>query len=204
MASKKPATNQELDDLFAQVEGGENHPSGSNQKSEKNAAQSTADADEDVFADLKSQLNVPSRSSTPRVSSSTTSIHKNTPTSSNSGRSSEEKATASLGLEADQKTQRTPSAPISASQQGTDIAASENSNKGSGWWGGLSGLSSFASSAVKQAQGAVEQLQKNEEAQKWVEQAKGNVGLLKGLGMSGTTQILGLGNDVLILPQEMI
>ncbi len=52
---------------------------------------------------------------------------------------------------------------------------------GGGWWGGLL---STATAAVSQAQAAVKEIKKNEEAQKWAEQMKGNVGALKGLGMS--------------------
>ena len=161
--------------MFAQIEGGDGDTP---QKTGKANASTAAEAEEDVFADLKSQLNVPSRSSTPHIASSTASAPKFTPTSSQSGRSSEEKATSGTNLEAEQKTPRAPPTSAPASQRNTE----ESTNKAGGWWGGLSGLSSFASSAVKQAQGAVEQLQKNEEAQKWVEQARGNVGILKGLG----------------------
>jgi hypothetical protein len=35
---------------------------------------------------------------------------------------------------------------------------------------------------VSQAQAAVKDLQKNEEAQKWAEQVRGNVGALRGFG----------------------
>jgi hypothetical protein len=48
-----------------------------------------------------------------------------------------------------------------------------------GWWGGLL---STATAAVSQAQAAVKDLQKNEEAQKWAEQVRGNVGALRGFG----------------------
>jgi hypothetical protein len=48
-----------------------------------------------------------------------------------------------------------------------------------GWWGGLL---STASAAVKQAEAAVKEIQKNEEAQRWAEQVKGNVGALRGIG----------------------
>ena len=41
-----------------------------------------------------------------------------------------------------------------------------------------------ATAAAKQAEAAVKEIQKNEEAQKWAEQMRGNVGALRGLGMS--------------------
>ena len=47
------------------------------------------------------------------------------------------------------------------------------------WWGGLVAT---ASAAVRQAEAAVKEIQKNEEAQKWAEQVRGNVGALRGLG----------------------
>ena len=50
---------------------------------------------------------------------------------------------------------------------------------GGGWWGGLL---STATAAVSQAQAAVKEIQKNEEAQRWAEQVRGNVGVLKGFG----------------------
>lgn len=56
-------------------------------------------------------------------------------------------------------------------------------NTGGGWWGGIFAT---ASAAMKQAEAAVKEIQKNEEAQKWAEHVRGNVGVLKGLGMLGT------------------
>ncbi|KIW61391.1 hypothetical protein PV05_01520 [Exophiala xenobiotica] len=50
---------------------------------------------------------------------------------------------------------------------------------GGGWWGGIL---STASAAVHQAQAAAKEIQKNEEAQKWADQVRGNVGLLRGFG----------------------
>ena len=52
---------------------------------------------------------------------------------------------------------------------------------GGGWWGGLVGA---ASAAVKQAEALAKEIQKNEEAQRWAEQVKGNVGALRGFGTS--------------------
>jgi hypothetical protein len=53
-------------------------------------------------------------------------------------------------------------------------------SSGGGWWGGLL---STASAAVSQAQAAVKEIQKNEDAQKWADQLRGNVGVLRGFGM---------------------
>jgi hypothetical protein len=50
---------------------------------------------------------------------------------------------------------------------------------GGGWWGGLL---STATAAMKQAEAAVKEIQRTEEAQKWAEQVRGNVGALRDLG----------------------
>ncbi|WEW58882.1 hypothetical protein PRK78_004350 [Emydomyces testavorans] len=50
---------------------------------------------------------------------------------------------------------------------------------GGGWWGGIFAT---ASAAMKQAEAAVKEIQKNEEAQRWADHVRGNVGVLKGLG----------------------
>lgn len=39
-----------------------------------------------------------------------------------------------------------------------------------------------ASAAVKQAEALAKEIRENEEAQRWAEQVKGNVGALRGLG----------------------
>lgn len=51
---------------------------------------------------------------------------------------------------------------------------------GGGWWGGFL---STATAAVSQASAAVKEIQRNEEAQKWADQVRGNVGALRGLGL---------------------
>ena len=59
-------------------------------------------------------------------------------------------------------------------QQGGDAGGS-----GGGWFGGFFAT---ASAAMKQAEAAVKEIQQNEEAQKWAQQVKGNVGALKEIG----------------------
>jgi hypothetical protein len=51
-----------------------------------------------------------------------------------------------------------------------------------GWGGIVATATATASAAVKQAEAAVKEIQKNEEALKWAEQVKGNVGALRGFG----------------------
>ena len=50
---------------------------------------------------------------------------------------------------------------------------------GGGWWGSLV---KTATAAAKQAEAAVKEIQQNEEAKRWTEQVRGNVGALRGLG----------------------
>jgi hypothetical protein len=52
--------------------------------------------------------------------------------------------------------------------------------QGGGWWGGIFAT---ASAAMKQAEAAVKEIQNNEEAQRWAQQVKGNVGALRDFGM---------------------
>jgi len=53
-------------------------------------------------------------------------------------------------------------------------------SSGGGWWGSVF---STASAAVKQAEAIAKEIRQNEEAQRWAEQVKGNVGALRGFGM---------------------
>ena len=55
----------------------------------------------------------------------------------------------------------------------------QEQSSGGGWWGGIFAT---ASAAVKQAEALAKEIQKNEEAQRWAEQVKGNVGAIRGFG----------------------
>ncbi|KAJ8129706.1 hypothetical protein O1611_g3924 [Lasiodiplodia mahajangana] len=62
---------------------------------------------------------------------------------------------------------------------GTSSASSERRR----WWGGIfATATATASAAMKQAEAAYKEIQQNEEAKKWAEQVRGNVGALRGLG----------------------
>ncbi|EEH16244.2 hypothetical protein PABG_06331 [Paracoccidioides brasiliensis Pb03] len=69
------------------------------------------------------------------------------------------------------------------SSEAEDTPTSEEPTKsgggGGGWWGGLFAT---ASAAVKQAEAAVKEIKQNEEALKWADQVRDNVGVLRGLG----------------------
>lgn len=64
----------------------------------------------------------------------------------------------------------------------------QQETQGGGWWGGLFAT---ASAAMKQAEAAVKEIQNNEEAQRWAQQVKGNVGALKDFGTFISVPYLG-------------
>ncbi|KAF7719887.1 Uncharacterized protein PECH_000952 [Penicillium ucsense] len=74
----------------------------------------------------------------------------------------------------EQPKQETAPGPAASQQQ-----EQNQSGGGGGWWGGLFAV---AGAAVKQAEAAVKEIQKNEEAQRWAQQVKGNVGALRDFG----------------------
>ena len=61
-----------------------------------------------------------------------------------------------------------------------DAPEADASASSGGWWGGIMAT---ASAAVKQAENLAKEIQKNEEAQRWAEQVKGNVGALRSYGI---------------------
>ena len=83
--------------------------------------------------------------------------------------------------------------PSSSGETGEESAQDEAgaSGGGGGWWGGFFATASAATTAaMKQAEAAVKEIQQNEEAQKWAQQVKGNVGALRDLGMIQWTVFL--------------
>lgn len=82
----------------------------------------------------------------------------------------------------------TPSATSSELQEAEKKAAiaqpaekkEEEPAAGGGWWGSVFAT---ATAAVKTAEAAVKEIQQNEEAKRWAEQVKGNVGVIAGFGM---------------------
>lgn len=160
MADTKKPTDDELNAMFQGIDV-DDIPTPSTTTA-KATPTSNEDVEDDPLAELRN-LAAPRPSS--RATSSATSMRRPTPPSS--GRSSEDKAASD-----EQKILSSPTAPASQSHSQQAAAA--------GWWGGLSSL---ASAAVKQARSTVEEIQNNEDAQKWAEQVKGGVGALRGFGM---------------------
>ncbi|OAL71100.1 hypothetical protein A7D00_4763 [Trichophyton violaceum] len=140
----------------------------------------------DEFQNLVSQRPA-SRPATPQISSTSTKSPKPaaataTPTTD---RSSEEKLQTRKSGDSTRayhrsitplsETQNTPPSPAPQPQ----TSSSSGGGGGGGWWGGLFAT---ATAAVKQAEAAVQEIRKNEDAQKWADQVRGNVGALRGLG----------------------
>jgi len=196
------AGRQAEDDLLAELEklgqGDASKPVASTSSS-KPSTKSTAHAgaeDEDVLADLQAQLAAKpatSRPGTPRMSSSATSgtarspkRAEHTPPSSGppSGRTSEDRLrsapapTRSSGEGRSYHQGVTPGSPSGNKEAQADSETGETA--GGGWWGSMF---SAASAAVKQAEHLAKEIRRNEEAQRWTEQMKGNLSSLQNLGI---------------------
>ncbi|KAF4956552.1 hypothetical protein FGADI_3704 [Fusarium gaditjirri] len=141
-------------------------------KSKPTSAASKALADQDILADLESELaEQPSRPHTPRLKDATRRSTA-TPPAGDPRKSTD--SARSL------KATFTPSATSSELHENEKKPASEPIQQeapqasGGGWWGGIL---STASAAMKQAEAAVSQIQQNEEAKKWADQVKGIRGI---------------------------
>jgi hypothetical protein len=196
MASKNitaAATDDELNKLFEGIDvtAGKLPVKGTTAKSTNPAS---LQAEEDALAELEN-LGAPQpaeRPHTPRISAAANATAKGSPAKRAtatpppaSARSSEEKASNARKSGDSTRsfhTSFTPSATGSELQESEKKApiAQPAASSGGGWWGGLIAT---ASAAVKTAEAAVKEIQQNEEAKRWAEQVKGNVGALRGLGM---------------------
>ncbi|KAL2157136.1 hypothetical protein VTH06DRAFT_6424 [Thermothelomyces fergusii] len=194
MASKKtkPApTDEELGELFEGIGDDTALKKTTKPKSTSSSRpKSDASAEQDILAELENELGEkpPERPHTPRVRevAKRTSINTPSPATEAPRKSAE-------GAASHRTHPAPPSAASSEQQQETEkktpaLQARASSGGGSGggggsssssWWGGLL---STASAAMKQAEAAVKEIQQNEEARKWADQVRGNVGALKGLG----------------------
>ena len=130
-----------------------------------------------------------SRPHTPRTQTTSTTksspkvTRTGTPTSADGARSSEEKAHLRKSGDSSRSFHNsfTPASSGEGeieSEKSTAPEAAQTS--GGGWWGSVF---STATAAVKQAEALAKEIRQNEEAQRWAEQVKGNVGALRGLGM---------------------
>jgi hypothetical protein len=133
-----------------------------------------------------------SRPNTPKLPSSSTTSNRRTagvatPSSTGSARTSEDRQAAprKSGESARSFHQSFTPTDEEPAQPATQPAA--EAKQGGSWWGGgwggiLSTATEAANAAKKQAEVAYQELQKNQEAQRWAEQVRGNVGALRGIG----------------------
>lgn len=204
MSGKKPKAAPTDEELLAQFDDiVEDNSNSKASKSSDASAPSSAAAqhEEDLLAELNNLAveRPASRPHTPRPASST-----NTPAARSSKRNSAATPLTSSARSSEDKAPEQPTLPRKSNESSRSFhksftpateaepepeaekntAPESTSEKqaqpsGGGWWGGIFAT---ASAAVKQAEAAVKEIQKNEEAQRWAEQVKGNVGALRGLG----------------------
>lgn len=189
MSKKERLTDEEL---LAQFEGiGDEGTAGNGAKS--------ASGEQKSDADLLEELGLPerpksvTRPQTPRTATTSTSKSSPkrtgaaTPTTNDGARSSDEKARSRKSGESTRSFHNsfTPASsgegeiePETKSSIVPEAVQAQSSS--GGWWGSVF---STASAAVKQAEAIAKEIRQNEEAQRWAEQVKGNVGALRGFGI---------------------
>lgn len=188
MASKKSKAAPTDDELNKLLEGiGEDDAPAkatAGKAAAKGANAAKAQTEKDLLAELENLGAQPgSRPQTPRVQAGKRTTA--TPPLSSSQPGDEKTAGPRKSGDSSRSfhTSFTPSATSSELQEAEKKAPiaqpAEAASTGGGWWGGIFAT---ASAAVKTAEAAVKEIQQNEEAKRWAEQVKGNVGALRGFG----------------------
>lgn len=202
LKSKPAATDEEISKLFEGIDEGSvsavetTRPA---QKTSRVPMQSPAEPDQ-LLAELDHlTLERPgSRSNTPKLPSSTARNTTKSPKPginlSEGGNVIKESAASQRAprSSAESSDSRSASFTPAASHGEADSALDESgrgegassrleapTSSGGGW---LGSIFATATAAVKTAEAAVKEIQQNEEAKRWAEQVKGNVGALRGLG----------------------
>lgn len=191
--SKAAPTEDELNELFEGLGGDDAKVQAPSKKGASKAPKTgPSQSEQELLAELENLGAQPSsRPGTPRVQAAAKRSIATPPPGSS--RTSEEKtAPPRKSGESNRSfhTSFTPSATSSDLQDAEKKAPiaqpaepAADGSGGGGWWGGIFAT---ASAAVKTAENAVKEIQHNEEAKRWAEQVKGNVGALRGLGKSST------------------
>jgi hypothetical protein len=187
--TKAAPTDDELNKLLEGIEDESQAPAPSKGAS-KASKTASSQSEQDLLAELENLENLgaqqPSRPHTPRIQSVKRSTATPPPASS---RTSEEKAIAPRKSGESTRSYHTSFTPSATSSDLPEVerkaptpapqAAEAPAAASGGWWGGIFAT---ASAAVKTAEAAVKEIQQNEEAKRWAEQVKGNVGALRGFG----------------------
>jgi len=201
--AKAAATDDELNKLFAGIE--DATPGNVPSKGTATKPAASLQAEQDALADLENLVaqQPTERPHTPRILSSTAAGARSSPSKHTTGplpptvvsaRSSEEKSGDSARSF---HTSLTPSVTSSELQDPERKAPNaQPASAGGGWWGGLIAT---ASAAVKTAEAAVKEIQQNEEAKRWAEQVKGNVGALRGFGMESKIHSRIMSNNIQVV-----
>lgn len=193
--SKPATTDDEVDKLFAGI--GEDEAPGklaTKGAASKPANPTSSQAEQDLLAELENlgAQQPTERPHTPRITATLSTGAKGSPSKRVtatpppvvSARSSEEKSSNARKSGDSTRSFHNSFTPSATSSELHDSEKKQPltqpaPSSGGGWWGGLIAT---ASAAVKTAEAAVKEIQQNEEAKRWAEQVKGNVGALKGLG----------------------
>jgi hypothetical protein len=189
MASKKAKAAPTDDELNKLLEGIGEDDAAAKAAGGKGAAKggkpASSQSEQDLLAELENLGAQPgSRPQTPRMQSVKRTTA-STPPQSSSQTSDEKTAAPRKSGDSSRSfhTSFTPSATSSelpdAEKKAPIAQPAASSSVSGGWWGGIFAT---ASAAVKTAEAAVKEIQQNEEAKRWAEQVKGNVGALRGLG----------------------
>ncbi|OTB01279.1 hypothetical protein M426DRAFT_323555 [Hypoxylon sp. CI-4A] len=197
-SSKGRAEEPSVDELFEGIEGAPKKPSSKPKQPAASKARRGGDKLEQELAELENELGGEEigRPHTPRVKDAAASKAPSKRTSTatpppGAPRHSEDKpsnvARKSVDSARSLHASFTPSATSSdlqdAEKKGTVEQTASAAAAAGGWWGGLfATASATANAAMKQAEAAYKEIQQNEEAKKWADQVRGNVGALKGLG----------------------
>ncbi|KAM0329535.1 hypothetical protein ACHAQA_004844 [Verticillium albo-atrum] len=200
--NKSAAAGDDIDELFEGI--GDEAPKKSLEKKPKpTTAASKAMADQDIFAELEKDLEQPSRPHTPRVREATS---KGSPARRAATPTLDDKSASAAAPRKSTDSARSLRASFTPSATSSDLQESEKKGPveqqaeapveaaGGGWWGGIF---STATAAMKQAEAAVKEIRENEEAKKWAEQVRGNVGGLRALGDNLRQQALPTFTDLL-------
>ncbi|KAI3318482.1 maintenance of telomere capping protein 1 [Xylariaceae sp. AK1471] len=195
MSSKrsKAPTDDDFDELFEGI--GDDSAVKKPTKPKTTASKPRSDKPEkDILAELESELGgeePAARPHTPRIKDTKRTSTATPPPAA--VRLSEDKPTAAVRKSADST--RSLHASFTPSATSSDLQDAEKrglveqqqtvpaAGGGGGWWGGIfATATATANAAMKQAEAAYKEIQQNEEAKKWAEQVKGNVGALRGIG----------------------
>lgn len=189
MATKKTAPTD--DELLAQLDD-LSKPKANKQTTSRSSKPANSQAEQDLLAELDNLAQRPtSRPDTPSLRPNAAASRgdkspKRSTATPPPGRTSEEKSSNGQRKSGDSQrsTHQTFTPATTTTEESPELEPEVTpapAKSGGSWWGGLL---STATAAVTQAQAAVLDIQKNEEAQRWTEQLRGNVGALRGFGKS--------------------